>query len=125
MGTKNNPGKWDCYANADPDEPMFILLGRDKHAPALVRMWADLRAQDGEDHAKVQEARDCAQAMQEWHEKKPLRELDDTIQKEIDNGSRCPKCKNRREAMVEKCGTDCIVGRCYFGRNCQGCRVCQ
>ena len=21
MGTKNNPGKFDCYANADSDEP--------------------------------------------------------------------------------------------------------
>lgn len=30
MGTKNNPGEFDCYANAAPDEPMFILLGRDQ-----------------------------------------------------------------------------------------------
>ena len=29
MATKNNPGKFDCYTNAEPDEPMFILLGRD------------------------------------------------------------------------------------------------
>lgn len=36
MGTKNNPGAFDCYANAEPDEPMFVLLGRDKHAPAPV-----------------------------------------------------------------------------------------
>jgi hypothetical protein len=29
MGTKNQPGKFDtCYANADPDEPMFVLLGK-------------------------------------------------------------------------------------------------
>lgn len=27
MGSKNNPGKYDCYEAADPDEPMFILLG--------------------------------------------------------------------------------------------------
>lgn len=40
MGTKNNPGKFDCYAKADPDEPMFILLGRDPLAPSLVLMWA-------------------------------------------------------------------------------------
>ena len=26
MGTKNNPGKWDCYANAEPDEPMIKLV---------------------------------------------------------------------------------------------------
>ncbi|HAW11807.1 MAG TPA: aspartate decarboxylase, partial [Chloroflexi bacterium] len=29
MGTKNNPGKFDCYDDAHPDEPMFVLLGRD------------------------------------------------------------------------------------------------
>lgn len=63
MGTKNNPGKFDCYANAEPDEPMFILLGRDKHAPLLVKLWADLRAMDGEDINKVSEAITCAANM--------------------------------------------------------------
>lgn len=41
MGTKNNPGTFDCYANAKPDEPMFVLLARDKKAPEIVRAWAD------------------------------------------------------------------------------------
>jgi hypothetical protein len=63
MGTKNNPGQFDCYANAEPDEPMFILLGRDKHAPLLVKLWADLRQMDGEDIAKVTEAIQCATEM--------------------------------------------------------------
>lgn len=63
MATKNNPGKFDCYANAEADEPMFILLGRDKHAPLLVKLWADLRAMDGEDIAKVTEAIQCSTAM--------------------------------------------------------------
>ncbi len=63
MGTKNNPGKFDCYTNAEPDEPMFILLGRDKHAPLLVKLWADLRQLDGEDIAKVSEAIQCATNM--------------------------------------------------------------
>lgn len=66
MGTKNNPGHYDCYANAAPDEPMFILLGRDKHAAGLVRLWALLRAKDGEDEAKVREALRCADAMDAW-----------------------------------------------------------
>lgn len=66
MGTKNNPGEFDCYANADPDEPMFILLGRDKHAPLLVELWAKLRAADGEDPQKVSEARECGAAMRTW-----------------------------------------------------------
>lgn len=66
MGTKNNPGKFDCYENAEPDEPMFVLLARDKFAPELVEQWAYRRKMDGEDHHKVQEARDCAAAMREW-----------------------------------------------------------
>ncbi len=63
MGTKNNPGDFDCYNDADPDEPMFILLARDKHAPTLVWLWATLRELDGEDPQKVQEARDCVSSM--------------------------------------------------------------
>lgn len=63
MGTKNNPGSFDCYANAEPDEPMFVLLGRDKNAPSLVDLWARQREVNEEDPVKVQEARDCANAM--------------------------------------------------------------
>lgn len=66
MGTKNDPAKYDCYANALPDEPMFILLARDPHAPALVEQWAERRLQRGEDPAMVREALDCARAMREW-----------------------------------------------------------
>lgn len=33
MGTKNNPGKYDCYAKAEPDEPLFTLRGKDVSAP--------------------------------------------------------------------------------------------
>lgn len=43
MGTKNKPGKFDCYAKADPDEPMFVLLGRDATASETVRYWIHLR----------------------------------------------------------------------------------
>jgi hypothetical protein len=66
MATKNNPGRYDCYANADPDEPMFVLLGRDKHAPTLVWLWAVLRELDGEDPVKVREARECCADMIAW-----------------------------------------------------------
>ena len=60
MGTKNNPGRKDCHAMAEPDEPLFTLLARDKHAPTLVWLWAVLRELDGEEPAKVHEARQCA-----------------------------------------------------------------
>lgn len=66
MGTKNNPGHFDCYANAENDEPMFILLGRDPMAPYLVEMWAQMREQQNENPAKVYEARECAAAMRKW-----------------------------------------------------------
>ncbi len=73
MGTKNNPGEFDCYANAAPDEPMFILLGRDPHAHAAVRKWADDRVsmidagyKPDSDMAMVREARECADAMEQF-----------------------------------------------------------
>lgn len=67
MGTKKNPAKYDCYANANPNEPMFILLGRDVGADALVDAWAIAREAKGEDPAVVAEARACAAAMRTWH----------------------------------------------------------
>lgn len=70
MGTKNNPGKYDCYAAAQPDEPRFVLLGRDRHASALVLMWAAWREQQGEDPAKVAEARQCADDMVAYRHKR-------------------------------------------------------
>ena len=66
MGTKNNPGQFDCYQNAEPDEPMFVLLGRDKYAPTLVWLWSVLRELGSETPEKVKEARECAVAMMAW-----------------------------------------------------------
>jgi hypothetical protein len=73
MGSKNTPGKFDCYANALPDEPMFILLARDFNAPYLVEDWAARREEaiarkmrPESDRAMVKEARDCAMNMRTW-----------------------------------------------------------
>jgi hypothetical protein len=66
MGTKNNPAASDCYAKAEPDEPLFVLLARDKHAPTLVWLWATLRELDGEKPEIVSEARLCASEMLSW-----------------------------------------------------------
>lgn len=66
MGTKNDPGKYDCYEKAEPDEPMFILLARDPMAPILVELWASLRQQAAGNPSKVAEARQCAAQMQMW-----------------------------------------------------------
>lgn len=66
MGTKNNPGEYDCYENAEPDEPMFVLLGRDPIAPFVVRLWARLRAALRGHSPKVDEAEACARSMAKW-----------------------------------------------------------
>lgn len=70
MGTKNNPGRYDCYANAHPDEPLFILLGRDRIGGSLVRLWAAVKETFREEQKKVAEARSCADAMDTWCEQK-------------------------------------------------------
>jgi hypothetical protein len=87
VGTKNDPGKYDCYEKAEPDEPMFVLLARDPLAPQLVRHWALLHRvernydDDTPDNAlheklkrarpneKEQEALDVANSMEAWREK--------------------------------------------------------
>jgi len=73
MGTKNNPGAYDCYDKALPDEPMFVLLARDPFAPTVLRWWAAQREDDIDahirpesDNAMVQEARKCADEMESW-----------------------------------------------------------
>jgi hypothetical protein len=73
MGTKLEPGEFDCYENALPDEPMFVLLARDPDMPDLVREWADRRQfaiDNGErpetDQAMVEEARSCASSASAW-----------------------------------------------------------
>lgn len=75
MGTKNNPSPFDCYAAADPDEPLFVLLARDKFAPAMVWLWAALREFDGEDAAKIKEAQQCVVDMMKWQAEHGLRSV--------------------------------------------------
>ena len=55
MGTKNNPGAFDCHAAAEPDEPMFVLLGRDPMAGLLVRLWAKMREKREEESREGRE----------------------------------------------------------------------
>ncbi len=89
MGTKANPGKFDCYAAAGDDEPLFVLLARDPFAIGLVLIWSSLRigeeqtarnqfedllrdmASRGSDDRqrdidKAFEALDCAKTMFTW-----------------------------------------------------------
>ena len=74
MGTKNNPGRYDCYEKAHPDEPMFILLGRDPIGAAAVRLWAEAREAIKPSDPKVLEAVECATAMDVWCRERADRE---------------------------------------------------
>lgn len=76
MGSKNEPGDFDCYANALPDEPMFILLARDPDFHRLVMEWANRRSADVQCGARpesdmhmVAEAQACAFNGREWRKK--------------------------------------------------------
>ncbi len=88
MGTKNNPGNYDCYANAEPDEPMFVLLGRDPTASLVVTFWRSLKLQMKEDgtstmsQEKLDEAQQCALQLEAWAKAKgkdPKQALDAMI----------------------------------------------
>lgn len=46
MGTKLNPGKFDCYGSAMPDEEMFTVLARDPAYPKVVHDWANERERE-------------------------------------------------------------------------------
>jgi hypothetical protein len=66
MGTKNNPGDYDCYAKAGLDEPIFTLRANDPLAPALVRVWCTLARGSGVAEEKVMEAFRVAADMDRW-----------------------------------------------------------
>jgi len=76
MATKNNPGNFDCYKNAEPDEPMFVLLGRDPTASIVVAFWIAIReelAAEG-DEDKIEEAKRVATQLVAWAEMKGKRQ---------------------------------------------------
>ena len=66
MGTKNNPSRFDCMAKAEPDEPYFVLLGRDRSAAKLVREWATQRHAEGDTSGAVMEALGIANDMDKF-----------------------------------------------------------
>ncbi|NNG04751.1 MAG: hypothetical protein HKM95_11710 [Inquilinus sp.] len=66
MGTRSEPGRYDCHAKALPDEPHFTLIGRDPFAPPLIEAWAKAAEAAGEDREKVAEARALAVRMRQW-----------------------------------------------------------
>lgn len=77
MDTKNNPDPNGCYNRAEPDEPRFTLLGRDKAAPAAIRYWALERLKLGKnkpDDPQILDAFAVAKAMVAHREGTPVSE---------------------------------------------------
>lgn len=92
MATKDNPGKYDCYSKAAPDEPLFTLRGKDPSAPYFVQMWTASRMGNKEavhnmvemmfhdndvlarvstdEHDKLKEAKAVAGEMLVWRKRK-------------------------------------------------------
>jgi hypothetical protein len=73
MGTKNNPGKFDCHSKALPDEPTFTICARDPDFERLVKDWAINRQRaifngdrPEDDHAMVEEAIETAIDGSRW-----------------------------------------------------------
>jgi len=48
------------------DEPIFCLVGRDRFAALVVRIWAEIAEASGVDADKVEDARQCAEALKAW-----------------------------------------------------------
>ena len=67
MSTKNNPGPFgDCYLKAEPNEPVFTLLGRDPTAAIVITFWRKLRVELGKDGEQVDQAADIARDMEAY-----------------------------------------------------------
>lgn len=67
METKRNQGPDSCYSKAHPDEPMFVLLGRDPYAPILVGLWAEMRRMRGcSTEEELADAEATAEALKAW-----------------------------------------------------------
>lgn len=66
--------RFDAWEKAEPEEPTFTLLARDKRAAWIVLQWAYERERDiamgrkpEGDREQVREARRIARAMQDWY----------------------------------------------------------
>lgn len=69
--TKTHPGMFRCYEAALPDEPMFVILGRDPAGPATLEFWAQERVRqqkvhERDDQDRIKAAIDEAKDMQDW-----------------------------------------------------------
>jgi hypothetical protein len=64
--TVGDERNWECLVNRRPDEPMFVVLGRDPDGAHIVHEWADRREAAGGDPEHVAQARAVARAMRDY-----------------------------------------------------------
>lgn len=74
MSTKSTPGSFRCYEAALPDEPMFVILGRDPAGPATLHFWAQERIKQGktkeiDDNARIGACLRESEEMAAWRKK--------------------------------------------------------
>lgn len=72
--TKTHPGSFRCWEAALPDEPVFVILGRDPAAPATLEFWAHERVRQDKTHtpddkSRIAAAIDEAKDMAEWRQR--------------------------------------------------------
>ena len=65
--------EYDCLAKLEPNEPCFVLIGRDRASPATIKIWATLWLQEiglglrpESDRPQVSEALKIARDMEIW-----------------------------------------------------------
>jgi hypothetical protein len=66
MGTKDNPGLFDCFKKMGPNEPFFVLRAQDALAAELVELWSLRAKAAGCSIDKVNEAKNIAEEMLRW-----------------------------------------------------------
>lgn len=67
MGTKTDPGPYNCLAKAEDDEPYFTVLARDPIAPVIVRLWVHVaEIKRSQPRRKLEEALQLAEDMDRW-----------------------------------------------------------
>lgn len=62
--------KQSTFNKALDDEPLFVLRGQDKLAPALISLWCEMAERTGTGPSKIAEARHIAEQMVAWSRRK-------------------------------------------------------
>lgn len=57
-----------CLNRSANDEPVFVLVGRDKTAPDAIEAWCDLAKAAGAPEEKIKQGLRDARLMREWQE---------------------------------------------------------